>query len=248
MSPTLVVIATVWSNQLSSTTFVVLQGKQLFEPSVYTGQGTFWTLGLYGTSNFLNPRFIRGKQLFEPLVYTGQATFWTLGLYGASNFLKHRFIRGKQLFPLNVNWHNGADNFFDLLFIRGRQLFWPNFFRLIRGGQLFGPSFYTGQTTFFTQNFLWWYGAGNFLDLHFIRGGQLFCLKIYWDDTGRATFCSLILYGADNFCIRGGQLFGPSYYTGRRTFFRPKNQIFRPRIPKIIGHSLSLMVNISDYM
>ena len=38
--------------------------------------------------------------------------------------------------------------------------------------------------------------------------------------------------------IRGGQLFGPSFYTGRTTFFRPKNQFFRPRIPTIIGHSL----------
>ena len=150
-----------------------------------------------------------------------------------------RFIGGKQLFCLNVNWQNGQTNFLDLLFIQSGQLFWPNFFRLIRGGQLFPPSFYTGQTTFFTQIFLCWYGAGNFFDPHFIRGGQLFCLKFYWDDTGLEFFCTLILYGAENFCIRGGQLFGPSYYTGRRTFFRPKNQIFRPRIPTIIGHSLT---------
>ena len=64
-----------------------------------------------------------------------------------------------------------------------------------------------------------WYGAGNFFDTQFIRGGQL----LY---TGQTTFWTLLLHGAKNFfdskfseVIRGRLLFGPSFYTGQRTFF-----------------------------
>ena len=95
---------------------------------------------------------------------------------------------------------------------------------MIRGGQIFEASVNTGQTTFCLKIFQGDTGRATFWTLILYGAHNFLCQNIL-RRYGVVTFWTLILYGADNFfhskfsvMIRGGQLFAPSFYTGRRSF------------------------------